>query len=275
MSDGIDTLALLTLTTRLLCAGVALQSIEVLANFRELRDEGLLGWRESRGRLFGPNGKLLGLHTWPVCLLIFGIRTLAAIAALALSFDTTAMPYLLAVLVGTQAYYNHRLKMVHEGSDSMFLLGLVAVLGAAIEPSEPRLRAAALLFLTAQVLLAYFAAGWDKVRAPAWRNGTLLMRALRYGAHRFEPLGDMLARRPAFAVALSWGVILIELLFPLSAFLPPPAFWIFVCAGVIFHAGVAFFMGLHGFFWSFTAAYPAIYFANRQFTGPGNFLAST
>jgi hypothetical protein len=273
MSDAIDTLTLLTLTTRLLCFGLVLQSIELLANARELRDDGLLGWRELRGRLFGPQGKLRWLHTSPSCLGFVASRALAAGTGLLLPFESPAMPAALAVLVATQAYCNHRFRMIHEGSDSMFLLGLVAVFAASLDPSEPRLHVAGLLFLAGQALLAYFAAGWDKLRAAPWRNGTLPTRALQFGAHRFEPLGHALARRPAVARALAWFVISLELAFPLAVLSPPSVFWVFVGAGVLFHAGVAFCMGLHGFFWSFLAAYPAFYYVNqmllRAFAGQG------
>jgi hypothetical protein len=265
MNDAIDTLPLLSLTTRLLCVGLVLQSIELLVNARELRNDGLLRWPDQRGRLFGAQGKLRWLYTSPACLVVFTVRAFAAVAALFLPFDAAPMPWVLAVLAGTQAYHNHRLKMIHEGSDSMYLLGLAALLAAAVEPAEPRLRAAALGFLAFQAVLAYFAAGLDKVRSVAWRDGSLLTRALRYGVHRFEPLGDALARHPALAIGLSQSVIFLELLFPLSVVLPPSAFWIFASAGVVFHLGVAFCMGLHGFFWSFIATYPAVYFVSQKF----------
>lgn len=267
MNEPVDTLPLLTLVTRLLCAGIVLQSIELLANARELRNDGLLGWNDLHGRLFGPLGKLRWLHTHPAALVILILRAFAAAVCLVSPFEAAPMPWLLAGLLGAQAYFNHRLKMIHEGSDSMFLIGLATVFAASLEPAEPRLRAVALTFFAFQVLLAYFAAGWDKLRAPAWRTGSLLTRALRYGAHRFEPLGRVLARRPSLARGLSWSVILIEVLFPVCVILPPPGFWIFAALGVLFHATVAFCMGLHGFFWSFVAAYPAVYFVAQSVAG--------
>lgn len=267
MNDEVDTLALLTITVRLLCAGVALQSIELLANARELRDDGLLGWQERRGRLFGPQGRLRQLHAFPACVWVLALRAAAALAGLVLPLAGGAMPWCLAALFATHAYYNHRMKMVHEGSDSMFLIGLGAVLAAAIDVHDSRMRAAALFFFAGQVLLAYGAAGWDKLRAPAWRDGTLPTRALQHGAHRFEPLGDFFAHRPAVARVFSWHVILLELLFPLCVVLPPSVFWLFAGAGVLFHGSVAFCMGLHGFFWSFVAAYPAIYFTTQSVAG--------
>lgn len=267
MNEAIDPLGLLTLITRLLCVGLLLQSIELLANARELRDDGLLGWRDLRGRLFGPQGKLRRLHTHPTPLLILAGRGLVAFLCLFLPFDAAVMPWLLGGLFGAQAYLNHRLKTIHEGSDTMFLIGLAAVAAAALEPAEPRLRVAALVFFAVQLLLAYFAAGWDKLRAASWRNGSLVTRALRHGAHRFEPLGNVLARRRLAAVVFSWHVILLELLFPLCVLLPWPAFWIFVAVGIAFHVAVAFCMGLHGFLWSFVAGYPALYFCARYVAG--------
>lgn len=260
MHNTVDTLALLAISARLLCVGLVLQSIELLVNVRELCDDGLLGWRELRGRKIGVKGSLRWLYVSPACIIILVVRALLAGVCLALPFDAAAMPWLLGVLVGCQAYYNHRLKMIHQGADSMYLIGFVALFAAALDPAEPRLRAAALGFFGGQVLLAYFAAGFDKVRAPTWRAGPLVTGALQYGANRFEPLGNLLARQPRLAWGLSWYVILLELLFPLAVLLPPPAFWVFAALGILFHAGVAVCMGLHGFFWSFVAGYPAIYF---------------
>lgn len=261
MSDPLDTLALLTICLRLLGVGLVFQSIELLVNVRELRNDGLLGWRERRGRWFGSGGALRWLHASPMCSVILALRASAAAACLALPLDAPAMPWLLAMLTAAQAWHNHRFKMIHEGSDSMYLIGLFALFAASVDPAEPRLRLAALGFFCGQLLLAYFAAGLDKVRAAAWRDGTLVMRALSDGAHRFEPLGNLLVRRPALARGLSWYVILLELLFPLAVLLPQPAFWIFAALGLAFHGGVAVCMGLHGFFWSFVAGYPAVYFA--------------
>lgn len=260
MSDPFDTLSLLTISLRLLGVGLVLQSLELLVNERELRNDGLLGWRERRGRWFGSGGALRWLHASPMCSVLIAVRALAAATCLVLPFDAPAMPWILAVLTAAQAWHNHRFKMIHEGSDSMYLIGLFAMFAAAVDPADPRLRMAALGFFCGQLLLAYFAAGLDKVRAKAWRDGTLVMRALSDGAHRFEPIGNILARRPGLACGVSWGVILLELLFPLAVLVPHPGFWIFAALGIAFHGAVAVCMGLHGFFWSFVAGYPAVYF---------------
>ena len=79
-----------------------------------------------------------------------------------------------------------------------------------------------------------------------------------------EPLADWLAVHRTFARNLARSVILLELFFPLCVVLPAPLFFAVLGAGAIFHVSIAISMGLHGFFWSFVATYPAFYFARER-----------
>lgn len=266
MPPGLDSLTLVTLSLRLLAAGLLIQTLELLCLWRELPDRRLLGWQPTRGRLFGPNGKLLGLYRHPASLWVLAARAGAAAACLVLPFVSPALPWLLASLVAAQAYYNHRFRPIHQGADTMFLVGLCAVWVAALDPHDPPLRAAALGFLAFQVLLAYVMSGWDKLKSQRWRSGGLLPLIFCDSAHRFAPLGEVFTRRRALAFAANWSIILLELLFPVCLLLPQPGFLAVLAAGAAFHLIVAFTMGLHGFFWSFVSSYPAIYFIYTQLT---------
>ena len=118
------------------------------------------------------------------------------------------------------------------------------------------------MFLAFRCMLAYVMAGLDKLKSPLWRDGTRLLQIYRDGNHRFPWIGNLMHRRLVLAAAGAWSVTLLELLFPLCLVLPPAGFWIFIAGGLLFHAMIAFTMGLHGFWWGFTATYPGVYFAH-------------
>jgi hypothetical protein len=158
----------------------------------------------------------------------------------------------------------HRFAVVYHASDTMFLVGLGSVFAAALDPADARLSAVALSFLGIQVLLAYVMTGKAKVTAAAWRDGSHLVEILRDSAFRMEPCGRWLSRHPLGAALIARGTIGLELAFPLGLLLPFPLFITLLAVGLIFHAAVAFIMGLPGFFWSFVAAYPGIYFIHQS-----------
>lgn len=262
MTPNIDSLALITLSMRFFCVGILIQSIELLWLWRDLGEGRLLDWQADRGRLVGPNGSFRWLFRQPATLVVLSLRVGACAVCMVLPLTAPMVSGALFLLLASQAYYNHRFRIIHQGADTMFLLGLAAVAIASLDPRNPLLLASALCFLALEVLLAYFMAGWDKLKSFRWRSGNLLPLILRDSMHRFPLLGNTLASRKSFAVLASWSVILLELLFPLCLILPAPALVAVLLSGIVFHLTVSITMGLHGFFWSFVGAYPAIYFSH-------------
>lgn len=264
-SPVVDAQAMLALSMRIGCCGILIQSLEVLWNWREFPNRRLFGWRvfdESPATRAIRMSRLL--HRPPACLWILVARAAAAGACLVLPYGAPPVFWLVAFLFLGQFYYNRRYLDIVSNADTMFLICLAALAAGALPKASPDLKFAALAFLTLQVMLAYFGTGKNKASTPTWRNGARLTQIAQYGAHRFVPLGGLFIRRPRVAAFASWTVILLQLLFPISIFLPSIGFWIFIAAGVIFHASVAFTMGLHDFMWSFTATYPALYFVHTR-----------
>ncbi|HEY1107655.1 MAG TPA: hypothetical protein VGE76_03455 [Opitutaceae bacterium] len=256
--------ALLALSAQICCLGVLLQSLEVLWNWRELGPAGLLRWTTS-GIARNPAARVVRwLHRGPASRAILLARSAAALAGLFLPYGGVAMGCALGSLFLAQLYYNRRFFVIVSNADSMFLIVLAALAAAALPGASATLQAGALCFMAGHAAVAYFATGKNKLRAPTWRNGARLAQIMRDGGFRFAPLGAAFSRWPLIAAGSAWIVILLQLLFPLSLFLPSPVFWLFVAGGLLLHAGIAFTMGLHDFFWSFVSTYPALWFVHAR-----------
>jgi hypothetical protein len=265
MAAALNADLLLGLTLRLGCVGVLLQSTELIANRRELEDDGLLGWGAAPSSPWpvGPARTFLrGLQRYPGCAIVLATRACLALACLFLPVGAGLTTAALALLLLAQLYYHRRFAALGSDADIMQLIGFGAVFAGGLPGGTPVLQTAALGFLAVHVLIAYVASGFDKATSRRWRSGAQVALTFQYSMYRLRPLGDFLASRPVLARAVTGGVILLELLFPLCLVLPAPGFWIFLAAGLAFHVTIAFTMGLHGFLWSFVAAYPGLYFVH-------------
>ncbi len=267
MLPASDAEGLLACSARLCCAGILVQSLELASFWRELRNHHLLGYHGEIAATSRLRRLLQRSQTFPANLLVLLGRVLAAAACLVLPFGTSLMTCLLGSLFLTQLYYNRRFQLIFSNADHMTLIGLAAVVVGGLPKGSSALQFTALGFLAFQCSLAYVAGGVSKVLVANWRTGSRLIQVFQDSAHRFSPLGAWLARRPRIALLMSWSVIVLELLFPLCLILPPFGFWIFIVAGLMFHAVIAVVMGLPGFLWAFGATYPALYFIHAWILG--------
>lgn len=259
-----EPVALLTLSAQICCLGVLIQSLEVLWNWRELGARGLLRWRTG-GEASSATAQLVRwLHRGPATGAILVMRSTAAVGGLCLPFGGAPMWGALGFLFLSQLYYNRRFFVIVSNADSMYLIVLAALAVAALPGASALLHAAALCFMAGHVAVAYFATGKNKLLSPAWRSGARLVQITCHGGFRFAPLGSFFARWPMVAAWSAWAVILLQLLFLLSPFFPTPVLVAFLAGGLLFHAGIAFTMGLHDFFWSFFATYPALWFVHAR-----------
>lgn len=259
MSDG---RTLLGMTVLLSCTGIVLQSLELIRNRSHLRDGHLLGWGRFRGAPAGPLRELgRTLLRYPSCLIIVGVRAGAALLAAILFHAHPAAWLLLPALVVLQLYYNYRFALTRENANAMYLYVLVACTVASLPGASQELVTVAFAFLSFQVLLAYFMSGKTKLASPKWRTGEYLTWICQNrSAQLFPGIGDLAGRHRGAVLAATWSVILLQLLFPLSIFLPEPFLWAFLAAGVVFHTVISLTMGPHAFWWSFVATYPGLVF---------------
>ncbi|WP_439104958.1 HTTM domain-containing protein [Celeribacter marinus] len=198
--------------------------------------------------------------------LIFGVRVLVAFGLL---IGDNSGPLVAGVaiagLFAAELVMLHRFQGPYNGGSSKMTLLIIACLGAYhLAPTE-RGRELAVAYLAAQLTLSYFVSGYVKVIRHEWRSGRALTDVFRFSAY---PVSERLrgwADRPRVLLAMSWGVMGFELVFPLTL-LHPLALMagLFVAAG--FHFSNALFFGLNRFFWIWICAYPSIlWFQGRVF----------
>ncbi len=118
-------------------------------------------------------------------------------------------------------------------------------------------------YLAVQLVLSYFIAGWVKIVNPEWRNGRALNDVFRFSAY---PVSEALrgwADWQRLLLAMSWAVMLFELIFPLTLF-THTTLVIGLTIAAIFHFANACLFGLNRFFWMWIAAYPSILWLQQR-----------
>lgn len=252
-----------------LAVAVTIDSLEAIADRRQLRPEGLYGFDVlvTRHRVFlaGPLAGPLGhLFRYPAVLVLPLAQLLAAgvlVAAAALRtpwLGVAAGLATLTILVARMLWYL-RNRYGLDGSDQMILVACTAVAAALLLP-DPQARALGLYYLAGQLLLSYAVAGAAKAVSPQWRSGQAIPQItsmLTYGTPR---LGAWLSRHRLVGLWLCWAVIVFECGAAVLIVAGTPGAMAIIAGGVLFHASIAAIMGLNGFLWSFAAAYPALLF---------------
>lgn len=133
------------------------------------------------------------------------------------------------------------------GSDIMTMHILIAWCVSLVFPHFEKI---CLFYVAAQIILSFFIAGMSKVREQEWRNGHALKKFLsREG-------WDITLRQSYF---IGWIVIIFEVLFPLSLWLPMP----FIVMAILFQIANVYVFGLNRFFFVWLAGYPALLAAAR------------
>ena len=269
--------ACVELVARLVAVSAACSATESLAARRVFADDALLGWpllkKRSRlpgdgpvARAFGvlfPEAGILWLHT---------ARLVAAGLLLGMAHHDLMRPASLFVLFVAQCFLHLRqFGVAIIGGDRMRMLILGALTLREFAPESALATKAALWFIAGQCALSYCTSGLLKWwRTAEWRNGTAVGLLLRQ-----EFLGDTcvatwLTSHPGLNRAATWGVLALEVFFPLALVSGLPVSAVFVASAFLMHLGIGHFMGLAPFLWAFLASYPAVLFVSEQVRGwPG------
>jgi len=150
------------------------------------------------------------------------------------------------------------------GADRMSLLVLVCLCAVHFAPSL-RWQEVAFGYLAIQLTLSYFIAGWVKVVNHDWRTGQALRDVFQFSAYPVSESLRQWAKSPRMMLAMSWSVILFELLFPFSLVSSLSSI-IALAIAASFHFSNACLFGLNRFFWIWIAAYPSLlWFQQRVF----------
>jgi len=190
---------------------------------------------------------------------LFFARLLLAIL-LIVGIQTAWAAYLLLLLALVML---HRFQGPYNGgADRMGLLILCCLCLVYFLPTQ-RWKEIAFGYLALQLVLSYFISGWVKIVNSDWRNGTALRDVFIFSAYPVSGSLRAWSESPRALFILSWGVILFELLFPVSL-LSNISLAIALVIAAIFHFSNACLFGLNRFFWVWVAAYPSIlWFQNR------------
>lgn len=142
------------------------------------------------------------------------------------------------------------------GSDTMTVLVLLCLWLSHLAPSR-YWQEIALGYLAVQLTLSYFQSGWVKVVNPEWRSGRALQQVFAFSAYPVSESVRLWAGRLQVLRAMSWSVMVFELLFPL-ALLNQTLLIVALIFASLFHLANACLFGLNRFFWIWPAAFPVI-----------------
>jgi hypothetical protein len=245
--------------------GMAITTLEHLANLRDFRRGGIFDWRILREwyvtRAPRPLARAADLVLdYPGVHWLLALRLAALAVLMALPLRGPVFTAASLALAATTWLMSYRNPFGTDGADQMSSI-LVTVLALhGLVPDDAFVSRAGLVFLGGQAVFSYLTAGVSKLWAPKWKDGSAIagiMNTVAYG-NRF--LAVRLQHTPLLNRLLCWNVTVMESTFPLAVVAGEPALLVYMAWGIGFHAFSAAGMGLNCFLWAFTAAYPAIFF---------------
>ena len=245
--------AVLHLVARLAAVGVCLESLELLSH----------GFRPGRAARGGGEASPLeraarwGTWDWHVGLpvLVAGRLALGALLLTGLDVGLYWKHETTALLVISLVVYT--LLPFTRGADAQLNAIIYSAISLTLLSDTPTAARYCLYFLTLQLCLAYFAAGFHKLRSSDWRGGSALPGILSTRLFGFPAFGAWLDRHGRLAWCFSWSTIAWEVSFPVVLVAPREVGLVYFGCGVLFHLSSAFTMGLNKFIWAFLALYPA------------------
>jgi len=249
---------------------VLLTAAEYLHDRRDFGERGAMSWKVFRAsgsgayrtlvpegiqrRLFGLRGMTAMLWIQIGAVLVFAV----APARSWLQWCGLLTSTVVLLLITARQRYGQ------DGADQMNLIvGITCVIVFGPFQSET-VMTIGLWFLALQVTLAYLSAGIAKVISPVWRKGLAVGMVVDTASYGSRSAGDLLRRYSWIGRVLTWGTIAFELVFVIALIAPPPVTLGILAAGVLFHLGIAFVMGLNNFVPAFLSTYPAVLFAASQ-----------
>ncbi len=183
-----------------------------------------------------------------------GVITLILAFLLLFGFETVLVE---AGLLSVFVFLLHRFQGPYNGgSDCMTLLVLLCLFLSHIAPTT-FWQEIVLGYLAFQITFSYFQSGYIKIINADWRSGRALSDVFAITAYPVSEKIRSWATSLRLIIAMSWVVILFELLFPFSL-LHQPLLIVALFVAVIFHFANACLFGLNRFFWIWPAGYPIL-----------------
>lgn len=194
------------------------------------------------------------------------IRILSCIGLLTVLLTHQALSdFFLTILFLTTLYFDFRHPYSGDGQDQLQTILVFALFFAVVWPGTELAATLSLLFVGAQVVLAYTASAMAKILSRQWRTGTRPLWIISTEAFGRKSLAKLFQNYPALSPVFTFLVMITQLSVWLVLFLPFPYNTIPLIALATFHLTVAIIMRLNLFFWFFLAAYPALLFLAAHF----------
>ena len=109
-----------------------------------------------------------------------------------------------------------------------------------------------------QIAVVYFFAAVEKFKVNEWVNGTSLYYWLTHNVHGMPDWLSIMTypilTSPVLLPMMTWSIITLELLLAGSLFIEKKYWKYFFIFGVVFHIGIALFLGLISFFFAMLGA---------------------
>ncbi|HJW95475.1 MAG TPA: HTTM domain-containing protein [Thermoanaerobaculia bacterium] len=253
----------------LIGAGIAISTLEFIANIRQCRSDGLFSWevwRETKWRSH-PRLKRAAnpLFAYPGVLIVLLARlALIALLLFELSRGSRLDPILLTAIVATQLYINFRYPCGKDGSDQMSTIVLIMLCLIAWFPARPVIAVACVVFIAFQSLLSYLTAGIAKLVSPDWRSGDVILGVVGTRTYGSRFMAGLLRDHKLLRRTMNYSTIAFESLIVLALVLPHPWNAYFLVIPLIFHVACAVMMGLNIFVFAFAATFPALLYVSNH-----------
>ena len=263
-------MACVDITIRLVGLSSLLSALENLAAKRHFSDDAILGWpvvkRRSRlrGHDFLAKVAEVSFQGRGYVGMQF-LRTAAAAVLIVFAGHPLARPAGLLVLLAINLLTHVRhFGLAGTGGDRFRLVLIGALALRELAPSSEAAAYATLGFIAGQCALAYFVAGLAKVNKPEWQRGTALAILLRSPLMGDPIVSAWLNKNRLACRALTWGVLALEVTFPVALIGGTHVAFFFVIAAWAMHLAIGQLMGLAPFVWAFLAGYPAVLLISGQ-----------
>lgn len=188
---------------------------------------------------------------------VAGARLAFAVMVIVLvAFDVSpSLP--LVVLAATTLLWPYLLPYGGDGSDAMARMLSITVAIAFLLVQHTLVIRIALVFIAAQLCLAYGASGVAKLFGRPWRSGTAVQAILHTAFGHPGMMRAALDRWPNAGKLLTWLVIGVEISFPIGVVLGGWLAFAALTATAMLQLAIAVAMGLSRFTPWFFAAFPA------------------
>jgi hypothetical protein len=244
----------LDVTALLVAAATILTGLEFVAIRGEFQRYGLFDPQVPHSTTSSVLGRRLAPNSIPR---VAGAQVVLAVSVIfCLALDVSPGLPLIALAV-TTVLRTSLLPYGGEGSDNMAQVLTITAAVAFAFGENATVGRIALVFVAAQLCLAYSASGVAKLFGRPWRSGTAVQGILHTGFGHTGIVRSSLDRWPSAGKLLTWAVLGLEIFFPVGVLLGGWFALVALAAVATLQMAIGVLMGLNLFTVWFFAAFPA------------------